>query len=104
MNVMLIKFKSIFKDSDFRKKNDKLDRDYTDEYEFYTMDYDNKKSKDMMCNHSVCYTTKDNVDLLKKLIKDLFPKATFQNSNPNNDFSKSYSIYKSTRYYMVWKK
>lgn len=78
----VIKFKSIFKDSGFCKKNDKLDRDYTDEYEFYTMDYDNKKSKDMMCNHSVCYTTKDNVDLLKNLIAGSFPKKTFQNSNP----------------------
>ena len=78
----VIKFKSIFKDSDFRKKNDKLNRDYTDEYEFYTMDYDNKKSKDMMCNHSVCYTTKDNVDLLKNLIANSFPKKTFQNSSP----------------------
>ena len=78
----LIKFKSIFKDSGFCKKKDKLDRDYTDEYEFYTMDYDNKKSKDMMCNHSVCYTTKDNVDLLKNLIANSFPKKTFQNSSP----------------------
>ena len=76
-----VKFKSIFKNSGFCKKNDSTDRDKVSEYEFYTMDYDNTKSKDMLCNHSVCYTTKDEVSELKNTIKFHFPDVVFKNSN-----------------------
>jgi hypothetical protein len=63
-------------------KINKLDRDYTDKYEFYTMKYDNSKAKDMVCNHSVCYTLKDELNTVKKMIKDVFPNAFFKNTSP----------------------
>lgn len=77
-----IKFKSIFKDSKFGKRKNKIDRDKVKENDFYTMKYDNSKAKDMVCNHSVCYTPKDELNTVKKMIKDMFPNASFKNTSP----------------------
>tara|TARA_R110002111_G_scaffold236173_1_gene297334 strand:+ start:178 stop:1680 length:1503 start_codon:yes stop_codon:yes gene_type:complete len=75
------KFKSIFHNSGFCRKNqDTEERDKVHLNKFYTMEYNNSKSKDISAYHTVCYTKEEFVMTLKNQIESSF-KISFKYAN-----------------------